>query len=78
MSNTFKHMRTTLDLPEELMTEARTLLGFTSKTDTVIYSLRELIRRQRIEELKSMAGHIKLDIDIDKSRRRLKPPNRNL
>ena len=63
-------MRTTLDLPEEVVEEARKLLGFKSKTDTVIVSLRELIRRRRIEELKSLAGKIDLKIDLPKSRRR--------
>ena len=32
-------MRTTLDLPEALMGEAQKLLGFKSKTDTVVLSL---------------------------------------
>ncbi len=63
-------MRTTLDIPEELIEEARDLLGFKSKSDTIIVSLRELIRRKRIEELKSLAGAIKLEIDVDKHRRR--------
>jgi Arc/MetJ family transcription regulator len=36
-------MRTTLDLPEALMGEAPRLLGFKSKTDTVILSLTELV-----------------------------------
>jgi Arc/MetJ family transcription regulator len=63
-------MRTTLDIPEELLNEARRLLQFKSKTDAVIFSLRELIRRKRIEELKEMAGSIQLDIDLDRSRRR--------
>ncbi|MBI4404535.1 MAG: type II toxin-antitoxin system VapB family antitoxin [Deltaproteobacteria bacterium] len=63
-------MRTTLDLPEELLSEARRLLGFKSKTDTVVLSLQELIRRKRIEEIKSMAGKIELEIDLDSSRRR--------
>jgi Arc/MetJ family transcription regulator len=65
-------MRTTLDLPEELIEEARRILGFKSKTDTVVLSLKELIRRHRIEELKALAGKIELDIDIDASRRRPK------
>jgi hypothetical protein len=43
-------MRTTLDLLEELQEEARRLLAFKSKTDTVVFSLRELVRRKRIEE----------------------------
>ena len=63
-------MRTTLDLPEEIVEEARRLLGFKSKTDTVIVSLRELIRRRRIDELKSLAGKIELKIDVPASRRR--------
>ena len=63
-------MRTTLDLPEEIVEEARRLLGFKSKTDTVIVSLRELIRRRRIDELKNLAGKIDLKIDLPKSRRR--------
>jgi Arc/MetJ family transcription regulator len=63
-------MRTTLDIPEALMEEARTLLGFKSKTDTVVLSLQELIRRKRIEELKSMLGKVQLEIDIPASRRR--------
>jgi Arc/MetJ family transcription regulator len=63
-------MRTTLDIPEALIEEARQLLGFKSKTDTVVLSLQELVRRRRIEELKSLLGAVELDIDIPRSRRR--------
>jgi Arc/MetJ family transcription regulator len=63
-------MRTTLDLPEPLIEEARRLLGFKSKTDTVVVSLQELVRKKRIEELKSMLGKVKLEIDLPRSRRR--------
>ncbi len=63
-------MRTTLDVPEELLNEAQRLLQFKSKTDTVIFSLRELIRRKRFEELKELAGSVQLDIDLDRARRR--------
>ena len=65
-------MRTTLDIPEELINEARDLLGFKSKTDTVIVSLRELIRRKRIEELKRLSGNIHLALEVASSRRRPK------
>ncbi len=64
------HMRTTLDLPEPLVEEARRLLGFKSKTDTVVVSLQELVRSKRIDELKSMLGSVKLDLDLPRSRRR--------
>ncbi|HWL87690.1 MAG TPA: type II toxin-antitoxin system VapB family antitoxin [Polyangiaceae bacterium] len=63
-------MRTTLELPDNLVEEAQSILGFKSKTDTVVLSLRELIRKRRIEELKGMFGHIQLDIDVPKTRRR--------
>lgn len=63
-------MRTTLDIPEELIEEARRLLGFKSKTDTVVVSLRELIRRRRIEEIKALLGKVDLDVDVEASRRR--------
>jgi Arc/MetJ family transcription regulator len=63
-------MRTTLDIPEPLILEARRLLGFKSKTDTVVLSLREMIRRKRIEELKDLMGKVRLDVDVPASRRR--------
>jgi hypothetical protein len=63
-------MRTTLDIPEALIEEARMQLGFKSKTDTVVVALQELIRRKRIDELKAMLGNVRLEIDIPKSRRR--------
>lgn len=63
-------MRTTLDIPEPLLEEARHILGFKSKTDTVVLALQELVRRRRIEELKSVLGSVRLEIDIPESRRR--------
>ena len=65
-------MRTTLDLPVDLVDEARNALGFKSKTDTVVLALRELVRRRRFEELKALMGRVRLDIDIPHSRGR--PP----
>ena len=63
-------MRTTLDLPESLLEEARQALGFKSKTDTVVVSLQELVRRKRLDELKGLLGRIKLEVDLPASRRR--------
>ena len=66
-------MRTTLDLPDHLIDEARNLLGCQSKTETVILSLKEVIRKRRVSELKGLMGAIELEIDLPKSRLR---PNR--
>ncbi|MGE0464659.1 MAG: type II toxin-antitoxin system VapB family antitoxin [Vicinamibacterales bacterium] len=63
-------MRTTLDLPDGLIDEARDAMGFTSKTETVVHALREVIRRKRLEELKGMFGRVNIEIDIARSRRR--------
>lgn len=63
-------MRTTLDLPMDLVEEARQALAFKSKTDTIIFALRELLRRKQLDELKALEGKIELDLDVPKSRRR--------
>jgi Arc/MetJ family transcription regulator len=63
-------MRTTLDLPEPLVEEARRSLGFRSKTDTVIYALREVVRRGRSEELKALLGKVHFEFDPAAVRRR--------
>ena len=63
-------MRTTLDVPADLLESARKALGFKSKTDTIVVALRELVRRHRLEELKSLLGKVELDVDVERSRRR--------
>lgn len=56
-------MRTTLHLPVALLDEARTALGFKSKTDTVVYALREVVRRSRVDELKNLIGKVQFEFD---------------
>lgn len=63
-------MRTTLDLPERLVDEARAALGFKSKTDTVVFALREVVRRNRIDTLKSLIGKVTFDFDPTELRER--------
>ena len=53
----------TLILPDALLDEARAALGFRSKTDTVVYALREVVRRSRADELKSLIGKIQFEFD---------------
>jgi hypothetical protein len=52
------------------MEGALRITRFRSKKDVVIHSLRELIRKKRLEELKDMKGKIDLEIDLNRSRRR--------
>jgi Arc/MetJ family transcription regulator len=63
-------MRTTLDLPERLVDEARETLKFKSKTDTVVFALREVIRRGRTDELKALLGKVSFDFDPAALRKR--------
>jgi Arc/MetJ family transcription regulator len=70
-------MRTTLDLPAELLEQARSAVGFRSKTDTVVFALREVVRRSRIDELKALMDTIRFDFEPTeirkKERRRVAP-----
>lgn len=63
-------MRTTVDLPEGLLEEAHSASGFESTSETVVFALRVLVRRQRLEQLKGLMGHVRLEVDIPRSRRR--------
>ena len=63
-------MRTTLDLPEGLVEEARDAIGFKSKTDTVVFALKEVIRRKRKDELKDYITKMQFDFDPTELRKK--------
>ena len=63
-------MRTTLDLPEDVVDEAREVLGFKSKTDTIVFALKEVIRRGHVQGLKELFGKVHIELDLDKVRER--------
>ena len=63
-------MRTTLDLPEELLLEAMKAANIETKTRVIIIALEELIRKNRISGLKKFKGKVDLDIDMNKLRSR--------
>jgi hypothetical protein len=65
-----KNMRTTLDLPKDLLEEAMTVTHLETKTKVIITALEELIRKTKISELKNFKGKIDLDIDLDTIRGR--------
>lgn len=56
-------MRTTLDLPGGLVEEARDAIGFKSKTDTVVFALKEVVRRSRQDDLKALVARIDFEFD---------------
>ncbi len=63
-------MRTTLDLPEELLLEAMRLTQAKTKTAVIIHALEDLIRKAQISEIKQYKGKIDLNIDLDTLRNR--------
>jgi hypothetical protein len=56
-------MRTTLDIPLGLVEEARDAIGFKSKTDTVVFALKEVVRRSRLDDLKALVRRIDFEFD---------------
>ena len=69
-TNRLKNMRTTLDLPEGLIEEAREAVGFKSKTDTVTFALKELVRRSKVQDLKKLITTLKYDYDPTQIRKK--------
>ena len=63
-------MRTTLDLPEELLREAMQTTHIQTKTKVIITALEELIRKSKIAGIKQYKGKLELDIDLDSIRGR--------
>ena len=63
-------MRTTLDLPIDLLDEAMKATHIKTKTKVIIIALEELIRKSKISELKEYKGKVDLDIDLNTIRGR--------
>jgi Arc/MetJ family transcription regulator len=63
-------MRTTLVLPDRLINEAMRLTRCKTKTDLIKNALANLITKENIKQLKRYYGQVKLDIDLDRLRKR--------
>lgn len=59
-------MRTTLDLDEKLIRELMDATSAKTKTDAIHRAASELIRRKKLDQLKSLSGKIRLDLDWKK------------
>ena len=57
-------MRTTLDLPENLLNEAMKVTHINTKTAVIIRALEELVRKSKISDLKKYKGKIDLHWNI--------------
>lgn len=63
-------MRTTLDLPNELIDEAMQITHAKTKTDLIKLALTNIIQQEKINKLINFHGSIDLDIDLDALRKR--------
>ncbi len=63
-------MRTTLDLPEELLAEAMEVSHQRTKTGVIIAALEDLVRKSRLRSLKRFKGKLDLDVDLHALRKR--------
>lgn len=63
-------MRTTLDIPEDLLNEAVRASGAKTKTMAIVLGLKELVYKAKLAELRGLRGKIHLKTDLKKSRKR--------
>ena len=61
-------MRTTLNLDDQLIDELMKATQARTKTEAITQAISDLIRRKKLEELKSLSGKIHLAVDRKKSR----------
>ncbi len=63
-------MRTTIDISEELLSEAMRVSHVKTKTMAIVLGLQELVNKARWERLRALRGKLDLVVDIRRSRRR--------
>lgn len=63
-------MRTTLDLPIELINDAMNLTRAKTKTDLIKMALENLIKQEKYNKLIHYHGKVNLEIDLDSIRKR--------
>ncbi len=60
-----EHMRSTVVLNEKLIENAKKLTGLKTKKDVIDLSLKELIKKKRINHLLSLYGTAPIDISLE-------------
>jgi Arc/MetJ family transcription regulator len=63
-------MRTTIDLPVDLVEEAKRLSGAPTKTATIVIALKTLIDRKKVENLRKLRGNVEVEHDLTALRHR--------
>ena len=61
-------MKTTLNIPEELIKKAMSLAKHRTKTETIVVALQEYVRQKQIEKILEHQGKLQFDDTWEKSR----------
>jgi Arc/MetJ family transcription regulator len=61
-------MKTTLNIPEDLIKTAMSLAKNRTKTQTVIIALQEFVRRKKVDKILAHEGKLEFDDTWEKSR----------
>ena len=56
-------MRTTLNIPDDLISEVQKISGEKSKTKAIVKTMKEYIRQKKLTELLALKGKINIDYD---------------
>ena len=63
-------MRTTLDIPEDLLSEAMKVTQARTKTEVIKFALENIIQKNKLQKLKSYRGELEIEINLDVLRKR--------
>jgi len=64
------NMRTTLDLPKDLIERAMSITKARTKTEAITIALENIVKQEKINKLIAFHGKVSLDIDLDALRKR--------
>jgi hypothetical protein len=61
-------MKTTLDIPDDLVNKTMQLSGSKTKTAAIVTAMKEYIRRKKLERIVELEGTLQFSDDWEKSR----------
>lgn len=61
-------MKTTLNIPDDLVQKTMKLSKSKTKTDAIVIALEEYIRRKKLEDIINMEGKLQFSSDWEKAR----------
>ncbi len=63
-------MKTTVNIPDDLLNEAMKLTKARSKSELIRFALLNLVQKNKIKDLKKFKGKVDLDINLETLRKR--------